>query len=202
MIYRNLAQMQRLQAERLGPAVALRYRRFGLYHDVSWQQYREMTEACAIALIDAGIRSGDRVGILAENRIEWLIADMAILAAGAVNVPPHAPLTARQVQFQLAETEVRWLFVSTLEQLDKIRQIAGELPNLEGIVVFDEIAAPLARATLRATAASLLGGVPATRPAASASGVWKRSRPVKRGSAPTTWPRSCTPPERPAIPRA
>src|SRR5262249_32771276 len=53
------------------------------------------------------------------------------------NVPPHAPLPARQVHFQLFETEVRWLFVSIQEQLDKIQQIAAELPCLEGIVVFD-----------------------------------------------------------------
>jgi long-chain acyl-CoA synthetase len=138
MSYRNLAEMQRLQAERYGPAVALRYPRYGLYHDVTWQQYREMTEACACALIDAGIHVGDRVGLLAENSVEWLIADMAILAVGAVNVPPHAPLTAPQVHFQLAETEARWLFVSTAEQLGKIRQIARELPSLQGVVVFDK----------------------------------------------------------------
>ena len=136
MDYRNLAEMQRLQAERHGPAVALRYPRHGIYHDITWQQYREMTEVCALALIEAGIQIGDRVGLLAENRAEWLIADMAILAARAVNVPPHAPMTARQVLFQLGETEVRWLFISTAEQLDKIRQIAGDLPNLRGVVVF------------------------------------------------------------------
>src|SRR5207248_2841961 len=82
-----------------------------------------------------------RVGLLSENRVEWLMADMAILTAGCVNVPPHSPLTARQVHFQLEETETRWLFVSNQEQLDKIRQIRSELPKLEGIVVFDSNAA-------------------------------------------------------------
>jgi long-chain acyl-CoA synthetase len=92
-------------------------------------------------LVEAGIEPGDRVGLLSENRVEWLVADTGILAAGAANVPPHAPLTAQQVLFQLADAEVRWLFVSTLKQLDKIRSIRGQLPLLKGVVVFDEVAA-------------------------------------------------------------
>jgi long-chain acyl-CoA synthetase len=137
MNYRNLAELHQAQAERLGPRTALRYKRNGLWHEVSWEKYRADALACAAALIEVGVQPGDRVGLLSENRVEWLIADMGILAAAAVNVPPHSPLTARQVHFQLAETETRWVFVSNREQLDKIKQVRGELPALRGIVAFD-----------------------------------------------------------------
>src|SRR5258708_19729467 len=100
MPYRNLAELHRRQAERLGPRPALRFKRHGLYHDVSWQQYHADSLACAAALVDAGVQAGDRVGILAENSIEWLIADMGLLPAGALNVPPHPPLTPNQVQYE------------------------------------------------------------------------------------------------------
>src|SRR5687767_7131510 len=129
MTCRNLAELHRRQAERLGPRTALRFKQHGLYHDVTWEQYRADALACAAALAEAGVGPGDRVGLLAENRVEWLIADMAILAAAAVNVPPHAPLTARQVQFQLADAGACWLFVSTRAQLDKVRQVRDELPG-------------------------------------------------------------------------
>jgi long-chain acyl-CoA synthetase len=99
MTYRNLVEMHRLQAERFGSLPALRFKRYGLYHDLTWEDYRTEVLAAAAALVDAGVKPGDRVGLLAENRVEWLIADMAILAAAAVNMPPHAPLTARQIQF-------------------------------------------------------------------------------------------------------
>src|SRR6266851_1351451 len=138
MTYRNLAEMHRRQAERWGPRPALRYKRHGVYHDVSSEQYRADALACAAALIGAGIQPGDRVGLLSENRVEWLIADMGILAAAAVNVSPHAPLTARQIYFQLADAGVRWMFVSNREQLEKIQQVRGELSLLQGIVIFDE----------------------------------------------------------------
>jgi long-chain acyl-CoA synthetase len=137
MKYRNLAALHRLQADALGPRPALRFRRHGVYYDLSWQDYRARALECAAALVDAGLAHGDRVGLLAENRVEWLVADMGILAAGAVNVSPHAPLTPSQVHYQFADAGVRWLLVSTREQLDKVRQIRGKLPALQGAVVFD-----------------------------------------------------------------
>ena len=88
-----------------------------------------------------GIKRGDRVGLLGENRVEWLLADMGILTAGAVTVTPHSSLSARQVHYQMHDADCRWLFVSTGEQLDKVRQVRGELPDLEGVVVFDAAAA-------------------------------------------------------------
>ena len=141
MNFRNLTEMLRIQAERLGPRPALRWKRHGLYHDLSWERYRADTLACAAALIDAGVRPGDRVGLLSENRLEWLIADMGILAAAAINVPPHAPLTARQILFQLADAGVCWLFVSTRTQWEKVRAVRAELPMLRGVVVFASAAA-------------------------------------------------------------
>jgi long-chain acyl-CoA synthetase len=139
--YRNLAELHRRQAEALGPRPALRFKRHGLYRDYPWDRYRADALACAAALIDAGVRPGDRVGLLSENRPEWLVADLGLLAAGAVNVPPHATLPARQVHFQFAETGVTWLLVSTREQLDKVRSVRAGLPALRGLVVFDRDAA-------------------------------------------------------------
>jgi len=140
MSARNLAEQLRCQAEQRGPAVALRYKRYGYYRDLSWDQYHEIGCACAAALIDAGLQKGDRAGIFAENRLEWLLADVGILTAAAVNVTPHAPLTAKQVQYELADSGVNWLFVSTVEQRDKIAAIRHELPELRGVVVFDSAA--------------------------------------------------------------
>jgi long-chain acyl-CoA synthetase len=139
--FRNLAEVHRRNAERLGPQVAVRFKRDGRYQDLTWSDYRADALACAAALAEAGVQPGDRVGLLGENRVEWLLADLGILTAGAVTVSPHASLSARQVHFQMRDAGVRWLFVSTAAQLDKVRQVRHELPALEGVVVFDASAA-------------------------------------------------------------
>ncbi len=141
MTHRNLVALHRCQAERFGPRPALRFKRYGLYHDLTWSDYRAQALAGAAALVEAGIAPGDRVGLVAENRIEWLVADLAIMTAGAINVPPHAPLTARQIHFQLADAGACWLLVSDRVQADKARQIRADLPRLRGIVAFDRDAA-------------------------------------------------------------
>ncbi|MFO0845914.1 MAG: AMP-binding protein [Gemmataceae bacterium] len=68
-------------------APALRYRRYGLYHDYGWRHYHEDAAAAAAALVDVGVRPGDRVGLVGENRLDWLVADMAILAEGRSTSP-------------------------------------------------------------------------------------------------------------------
>jgi long-chain acyl-CoA synthetase len=138
MKYANLAELHRRQAQRLGPRPALRFKRHGLFTDLSWTDYHAAVQACAAALVDCGIQPGDRVGILSENRAEWLMADLAILAAGAVNVPLHAPLTARQAAYQLKGTGTRLLFISDRAQRDKLRPLFAELPDLENIIVFQQ----------------------------------------------------------------
>src|SRR6516225_3632246 len=138
MTAQNLAALHRQQFERYGPRTAIRCKRLGLYHDLSWNDYREQATACAAALIHVGIQPGDRVSVWSENRVEWLVADMGILAAGAVHVPLHAPLTGPQARFQLADAGVSWLFLSTAAQLAKLQQVRSELPRLRGVVLFDD----------------------------------------------------------------
>ena len=140
MEFANLAQVLPAQARRLGDATALRFKRLGLYHDLSWNTYHRLAERLAAALVASGVQPGDRVGLLAENRYEWLITDMAILMAGGVTVSPHAPLTARQVHYQFDHAEVVWAFVSDREQAAKLASVRDELPRLRGVVSFDTVA--------------------------------------------------------------
>jgi long-chain acyl-CoA synthetase len=139
--FRNIAEAHRRQAERLGPQIAVRYKRGGAWKDLTWSDYRSAVLACAAALVEDGVRPGDRVGLLGENRVEWMIADLGILAAGGVTVSPHAALSARQIHFQMNDAGARWLFVSTAAQCDKARQVRAELPDLQGVVAFDAEAA-------------------------------------------------------------
>lgn len=141
MRYRNLAEILPRHAQKRGSQIAVRFKCDGRYQDLTWAGYRNQVFACAAALVESGIKPGDRVGLLGENRLEWMVADLAILTVGAVTVSPHCTLSARQVHFQMLDADVKWLFVSSATQLEKIRHVRGELPALEGVVVFDGAAA-------------------------------------------------------------
>jgi long-chain acyl-CoA synthetase len=142
MDVRNLAELHRRQAERLGPRAAIRFKHLGLYRDLSWNDYLARSLACAASLVEAGIQTGDRIGLVAENRLEWLIADMGILAAGAINVPAHATLSAKQIQQQFEHAGVNFLIASTRPLWEKIRDLPKLMPVIRGVVVFDGPAVP------------------------------------------------------------
>ena len=88
-----------------------------------------------------GIRKGDRVAILSENRPEWTITDFAALALGAVTVPIYSTQTADQTAFVLNNSGTRVIAVSTKSQLDKVLTIQRHTP-VEKIMVMDAVETP------------------------------------------------------------
>jgi long-chain acyl-CoA synthetase len=92
----------------------------------------------ARALESWGVRKGDRVAILSENRPEWMIADFAALALGAVTVPIYSTQTTEQTSFVLNDSGARVIAVSTRHQLEKVQTIQRHTP-VERILVMDEV---------------------------------------------------------------
>ncbi len=139
MADRSLASRHRASAEFWGDRVALRFKRDGQTRDLSWADYRRQADQAAAALIELGVSVGDRIGLLAENRSEWLVADIALLSAGVAGVTMHAPLAPGQVEYQLAHSEARGVIVSTQEQADKVLGRLSALPALEFLVSFEPV---------------------------------------------------------------
>jgi long-chain acyl-CoA synthetase len=92
----------------------------------------------ARALESWGVRKGDRVAILSENRPEWTITDFAVLALGAVTVPIYATQTAEHTAFILNDSGARVIAVSTKNQLEKVLTIQRQTP-VERIIVMDNV---------------------------------------------------------------
>jgi long-chain acyl-CoA synthetase len=108
----------------------------------SRELYRNVV-GVALALQQWGIRRGDRVAILAENRPEWTVADFASLILGAVVVPIYGTLTAEQTAYILQDSGARVIFVSTEAQMQKVSSIQSQT-SVEKMVVMDEVQTALA----------------------------------------------------------
>ena len=92
----------------------------------SYHAFGEDVERCARALLASGIRPGDRVGILAGNRAEWLIADFAIMSIGAIAVGLNTWATARELAYQLTHSAVKVLFVEPRFRARDFIQLVAE----------------------------------------------------------------------------
>jgi len=112
------------------------YKQSDRWVPISSQELYRNVMGVARALTGWGIRKGDRVALLSENRPEWAVADFAVLALGAVDVPVYPTLIAEQAAFIIRDSGARVIFVSTLEQLKKVQSIQAQTA-LEKIVVMD-----------------------------------------------------------------
>jgi len=138
----TLAELPFYLAERFDRPVLLRRCVGGGFEDFSTRDFVDQVRALSLGLRRFGIERGDRVGLVCESRPEWSIADLAILTAGAVNVPVYPTLSATQTQFILHDAGVKLVVVSDDVQLGKLLGLAPELPALAAVVVVAP-AAPL-----------------------------------------------------------
>src|SRR5688572_25450048 len=120
----------------LADQVALRRKRLGVWEELSFRDYERGVRAVAAALVDLGVKAGEPVGLIAENRVEWLFADLGILTAGAVTCAMYTTSAAEQIEYISGHAGVRVFIVENEEQLDKILDVRQRRP-VERVVVMD-----------------------------------------------------------------
>jgi long-chain acyl-CoA synthetase len=135
---RTLNELYFSALERFGAAsVALRAKRDGRWTDLSYSELADRVQNLSLGLLELGIRPGDRVAILSENRPEWAIADYACLAARCTDVPIYPTLPAKQVEYCLCDSGAVAILVSTRHQLEKINSIRQRIPGLKHVISFE-----------------------------------------------------------------
>ncbi|UCC47986.1 MAG: long-chain fatty acid--CoA ligase [Gemmatimonadota bacterium] len=134
----NIAQLFLGAIDRYGKPDALKYKKAGAWHNISHRKLYEDVKRAALGLQALGIAAGERVAILSENRPEWLLSDFACVMSGTVSVPLYPVLPADQITYMLRDSEARAVFVSTEQQLQKVREARAGVAALERIIVYDE----------------------------------------------------------------
>ncbi len=115
----------------------MRAKRGGRWTPISYRELSERVQDLSIGLQELGVRRGDRVAILSENRPEWAITDYACLAARAADVPIYPTRPTRQVEYSLRDSGAVALVVSNAAQLAKVRSVRERLPALTHVIGLD-----------------------------------------------------------------
>ncbi len=114
----------------------------GEYADVSSAEALERVHALRVGLQSLGVQPGERVAILSENRLEWVLTDLAVLGHGAITVPIYATLLADSVRHILQDCEPVVVFVSSADQAAKMNTLRADCPSVREVVTFDRIDQP------------------------------------------------------------
>lgn len=120
----------------------LNYKRGDMWQAVSTEELAEKVRLAAMGLYALGVQPGAHVGLLSENRIEWTIADLAIINCGAADVPIYSTQAPKQVAYILNDAGVEVLFISNQAQYDRVRDALNSCPKLRVMISFDAVNAP------------------------------------------------------------
>lgn len=124
-------------AERFGDQVAFREKEFGIWREITWRDYLDRARACALGLHALGVRRGDVVALVGDNRPELYYMAMGAQAIGAISCAFYQDSLAEQLAELLAFAGARVVFCENQEQTDKVLEQLDRLPHLEWIVVED-----------------------------------------------------------------
>jgi len=126
---------------------ALQYKSSAAWQPISHKAVEQRARRVSLGLAALGVRRGDRVAILSENRPEWAMADYGCLTAGLTSVPIYPTLPAEQLPHILTDSGAAALFVSTAAQTEKVVSVREQLPALRHIISFTSPAAAGATTT-------------------------------------------------------
>ncbi len=133
----NLAMLFLQRVEASADKEAFRYPENGGWTSVTWKQTAERVDALAASLLALGVAAEDRIGIAATTRFEWILADLAIMCAGAATTTVYPSTNAEDTAYILADSESRIVFAEDDKQVGKLTERRGDLPKLAKVVVFD-----------------------------------------------------------------
>ncbi len=121
----------------MGARTAHREKTFGIWRNHSWADFHDAASAIGMGLAQLGLKRGEVVAILSEDRKEWIYADLGIQCVGGIVTGIYPTDSATQVEYLLRHSGSRFAIVENDEQLDKVLEIRDRVPALQVCVVLD-----------------------------------------------------------------
>ena len=133
----TMAQMLRDRSRATPGAIAIRQKDFGIWKPFTWRDYFERSADVGHGLAALGLSPGGHVGVLSENRIEWVLAQMGAGLIGSITVGVYPTSPSVEVAYVLAHADVEVVICEDQEQSDKVLEALDRLPRLRRIVVIE-----------------------------------------------------------------
>jgi long-chain acyl-CoA synthetase len=130
-------KLLRLNAREHGGEIALREKDFGLWRVFTWNDYQARVRDFALGMVELGLGRGDVIGIIGDNRPDWVAAEIASHAIGGMSLGLYRDVLDEEAAYLLSYGEAKLVFAEDEEQVDKLLALANRVPNLKHIVYSD-----------------------------------------------------------------
>jgi long-chain acyl-CoA synthetase len=126
------------RVHKYGNRLAIEKKMGGVWNGATWNEYYDRARAVGLGLWSLGVRKGNMVSLLSENRLEWLYADMGSLGIGVCVIPVYPTLAAEEIEYIINNSESKIIVPENKNQLKKILEIVNNCPSIEKIIVMEE----------------------------------------------------------------
>jgi long-chain acyl-CoA synthetase len=130
-------KLLRLNAREHGNEIALREKDFGLWRTFSWSDYHTRARDFALGMVELGLKRDDVIGIVGDNRPDWVVAEIATHAIGGLSLGMYRESLAEELAYLLTYGETKLVFAEDEEQVDKLLELGDRIPHLHHIVYSD-----------------------------------------------------------------
>ncbi len=124
-------------AAQFGDRTALREKEFGIWQETSWRQYHDHVRDFSLGLVSLGMRRGDKVAIVGNNRPEWMYSELAVQSAGGVSVGIYQDSNLNEVAYVIDHSNANFVVAEDQEQVDKILDVIGKQPKVKSLIYTD-----------------------------------------------------------------
>ncbi len=128
----------RNRVKKYGNRLAVEKKMNGKWESATWNEYYERARATGLGLWSLGVRKGNMVSILSENRLEWLYADMGALGIGACIIPIYPTLPSDEIEYIINNSESKVILPENKAQLKKVLEVLDKCPSIEKIIVMED----------------------------------------------------------------
>jgi len=128
----------RNRANKYGNCLAIEKKMGGVWQSATWNEYYDRARAVGLGLWALGLRKGNTVSLLSDNRLEWLYADMGSLGIGVCVIPVYPTLVSEEIEYIINNSESKVIVPENKNQLKKILEIVDNCPSIEKIIVMEE----------------------------------------------------------------
>jgi long-chain acyl-CoA synthetase len=130
-------KLLRLNSREYGDEIALREKDFGLWRAITWNDYHARVRDFALGMVELGLRRGDVIGIIGDNRPDWVAAEIATHAIGGLSLGLYRDVLEEEAAYLLSYGDAQLVFAENEEQVDKLLGLGDRVPHLAHIVYSD-----------------------------------------------------------------
>ncbi|MBW1849549.1 MAG: AMP-binding protein, partial [Deltaproteobacteria bacterium] len=125
-------------ANEMPNTVAIREMRYGVWSPMTWREFKDNVQRFALGLIELGYNEDDKLGVIGDNKPEWIIAEFGAMAAGGIPTGVYPDSLAEEVEYLVSYSDARFLVVRDQEQVDKVLSFWEAVKKkVEKVIVWD-----------------------------------------------------------------